>query len=151
MKENFCCRKLQFLDNLIVGLFLFLLPENVDDPVFASVDEIEEYDILGVDLGIKELGITSDEETLRTENIKNNLKKLKRNINVEFLEKLKEVRIEKKAITRLSKVHKRVADIRNNTVHKLTTSLVKAKPKMIVIETLKKNMSKNHKLAKCCS
>ena len=53
-----------------------------------------------------------------------------------------------KAITKLSKIHKRVADIRNDTVHKLTSSLVKTKPKIIVIETLKpKNMSKNHKLA----
>ena len=48
----------------------------------------------------------------------------------------------------MAKVHKRVADIRNDVVHKLTTSLVKAKPKVIVIETLKpKNMSKNYKLA----
>ena len=126
----------------------FLLPENVDDPVFASVDEIEEYDILGVDLGIKELGITSDEETFKNERAyKNNLKKLKK-YQRRVSRKVKGSKNRKKAITRLSKVHKRVADIRNNTVHKLTTSLVKAKPKMIVIETLKpKNMSKNHKLA----
>lgn len=126
----------------------FLLPESVEDPKFTSINEIEECDILGVDLGIKELAITSEGETFENPNAyKKHLMKLKRYQRM-VSRRAKGSKNKQKAITKLSKVHKRVADIRNDTVHKLTTSLVKAKPKIIVIETLKpKNMSKNHKLA----
>ena len=49
---------------------------------------------------------------------------------------------------KVAKLHMKISNIRKDSVYKLTTSLVKTKPKMIVIETLKpKNMSKNHKLA----
>ena len=126
----------------------FLLPKTVEDPKFATLNEIEECDILGVDLGIKELAITSEGETFENPKAyKKHLMKLKRYQRM-VSRRAKGSNNKKKAITKLSKVHKRVADIRNDAVHKLTTSLVKAKPKIIVIETLKpKNMSKNHKLA----
>ena len=126
----------------------FLLPETVEDPVLAPINEIEECDILGVDLGIKELAITSEGETFENPKAyKKHLMKLKRYQRM-VSRRAKGSNNKKKAITKLSKVHKRVADIRNDAVHKLTSSLVKAKPKIIVIETLKpKNMSKNHKLA----
>ena len=126
----------------------FLLAETVDDPELASIEAIEECDILGVDLGIKELAITSEGETFENPKAyKQHLMKLKRYQKM-VARRQKGSKNKQKAITKLSKVHKRVADIRNDTVHKLTTSLVKTKPKIIVIETLKpKNMSKNHKLA----
>lgn len=126
----------------------FLLPETVEDPKFATVNEIEECDILGVDLGIKELAITSEGETFENPKAyKKHIQRLKKYQRM-VSRRAKGSKNKQKAITRLSKVHKRVADIRNDTVHKLTTSLVRTKPKIIVIETLKpKNMSKNHKLA----
>jgi len=126
----------------------FLLKDGVDSPELASVESIEECDILGVDLGIKELAITSEGETFENPKAyKKHLAKLKRYQRM-VSRRAKCSKNKQKAITRLSRVHKRVADIRNDTVHKLTTSLVKTKPKVIVIETLKpKNMSKNHKLA----
>lgn len=126
----------------------FLLPETVDDPRFATLNEIEECDILGVDLGIKELAITSEGETFENPKAyKKHLQRLKKYQRMVSRRKPKSNN-RKKTIAKLSRVHKRAADIRNDTVHKLTTSLVKAKPKIIVIETLKpKNMSKNHKLA----
>ena len=126
----------------------FLLPETVEDPKFANLNEIEECDILGVDLGIKELAITSEGEIFENPKAyKKHLMKLKRYQRM-VSRRAKGSNNKKKAITKLSRVHKRVADIRNDAVHKLTSSLVKTKPKIIVIETLKpKNMSKNHKLA----
>ena len=126
----------------------FLLPETVDVPELASIEEIEECDILGVDLGIKELAITSEGETFENPKAyRKHLAKLKRYQRM-VSRRAKGSKNKKKAITKLSRVHKRVADIRSDAVHKLTTSLVKTKPKIIVIETLKpKNMSKNHKLA----
>jgi len=133
----------------------FLLPETIEDPVLASIESIEECDILGVDLGIKELAITSEGETFENPKAyKKHLQRLKKYQRM-VSRRAKGSNNKKKAITKLSRVHKRVADIRNDTVHKLTssltnsnTSLVRTKPKIIVIETLKpKNMSKNHKLA----
>ena len=126
----------------------FLLPETAEDPKFAPLNEIEECDILGVDLGIKELAITSEGETF--ENPKAYKKHLQRLKHCQRMvsRRQKGSNNRKKAVTRLARVHKRVADIRTDAVHKLTTSLVRTKPKIIVIETLKpKNMSKNHSLA----
>ena len=73
----------------------FFIKEDVELPELSSIETIEENDIVGVDLGIKELGITSDGETFKNERAyKNNLKKLK-SINVEFLERLKVLIIER--------------------------------------------------------
>ena len=126
----------------------FFIKEDVELPELSSIETIEENDIVGVDLGIKELGITSDGETFKNERAyKNNLKKLKK-YQRRVSRKVKGSNNRKKSIKRLSKLHMKISNIRKDSVHKLTTSLVKAKPKMIVIETLKpKNMSKNHKLA----
>ena len=45
-------------------------------------------------------------------------------------------------------MYRRITNIRSDAAHKMTTSLVKDKPKILVIESLRpKNMSKNHKLA----
>jgi putative transposase len=126
----------------------FILHEEIEVPELSPINEIEEGDILGVDLGIKELAITSEGETFENPKAyKSHLIKLQRYQRM-VSRRVKGSNNRKKAITRLTKVHKKIADIRNDTVHKLTASLVKAKPKVLVIETLKpKNMSKNHKLA----
>ena len=126
----------------------FFIKEDIETPELSQLEDISINDILGVDLGIKELAITSEGDTFKNPKAyKSHLKKLQRYQRM-VSRRIKGSNNRKKAITRLSRVHKRVADIRNDTVHKLTSSLVKAKPKAIVIETLKpKNMSKNHKLA----
>ena len=113
-----------------------------------SLNSIESKDIIGVDLGIKELAITSEGQVFNNPKAyAQHQRKLKRYQRMVSRRK-KGSNNKKKAITKLSRIHKKIADIRNDAVHKLTTSLVKAKPKMIVIESLKpKNMSKNHKLA----
>ncbi len=125
----------------------FFLKEG-DVPALVDLSQTDSSDILGVDLGIKELAITSDGQTFENPKAyQKYLKRLKR-CQRRVSRKKKGSNNRKKAVTRLAKVHKKVSDVRNDTIHKLTTSLVKTKPKMIVIETLKpKNMSKNHKLA----
>ena len=126
----------------------FLLKEDVALPELASFNEINECDILGVDLGIKELAITSEGETFSNPKAyKSHLQKLQR-YQRRVSRQQKDSNNKKKAITKLARMHRRIGSIRADAVHKLTTSLVKAKPKVIVIETLKpKNMSKNHSLA----
>lgn len=126
----------------------FFIKETEELPTLPATNEITESDIVGVDLGIKELAITSDGQTFENPRAyKSKLKKLQK-YQRRVSRKQKGSKNRKKAVMRLSRVHKQISDIRNDAVHKLTTSLVKAKPKMLVIETLKpKNMSKNHKLA----
>ena len=126
----------------------FLLKEDVELPQLSTIEDINTTDILGIDLGIKELAITSEGETFSNPKAyKQHLMKLKR-YQRRVARKQKGSKNKQKAITRLARVHKRISDIRTDCIHKLTTSLVKTKPKIIVIETLKpKNMSKNHKLA----
>jgi len=128
----------------------FLLREEVDGMNKPSLDEItdDEYDVIGVDLGIKDLAITSYGETFHNPKAyKNKIQRLKR-YQRSVSRKKKGSNNKKKAIIRLSRIHKQVADIRNDACHKMTTSVVKIKPKVIVIESLKpKNMSKNRKLA----
>ena len=127
-----------------------LLREEVADVKKATWDEItdDEYDVIGVDLGIKDLAITSYGETFHNPKAyKQKIQRLKR-YQRSVSRKKKGSKNKKKAILKLSRIHKQVADIRNDATHKMTTSVVKIKPKVLVIESLKpKNMSKNRKLA----
>jgi putative transposase len=117
-------------------------------PTLPNINTINNNEVLGVDLGIKELAITSDGQVFENPKAyKKNLKKLKK-YQRRMDRKVKGSNNRQKAKLKLAKVHKRVVDIRNDNIHKMTTSLVKTKPKMIVVENLKvKNMVKNHKLA----
>lgn len=128
----------------------FLLREEVVDVNKSALDEItdDEYDVIGVDLGIKDLAITSYGETFHNPKAyKQKIQRLKRYQRM-VSRKKKGSNNKKKAILKLSRIHKQVADIRNDACHKMTTSVVKIKPKVLVIESLKpKNMSKNRKLA----
>lgn len=128
----------------------FLIKTDVPEIIKPSMDEItdDEYDVVGIDLGIKDLAITSYGEVFHNPKAyKSKLRKLKRYQRM-VSRKQTGSNNKKNAIERLSRVHKQVADIRNDACHKMTTSVVKTKPKMIVIESLKpKNMSRNRKLA----
>ena len=128
----------------------FMLREEANGIQKAKLSEItdDEYDVIGVDLGIKDLAITSYGETFHNPKAyKQKLMRLKR-YQRSVSRKKKGSNNKKKAIVRLSRIHKQVADIRNDACHKMTTSVVKIKPKVLVIESLKpKNMSKNRKLA----
>jgi putative transposase len=126
----------------------FLLKnEGISQPK-PSIADITENDIVGVDLGCKELAITSDAEIFdNPKAYRKRLKKLKR-MSRWVSRKQKGSSNRKKAKYKLAKLHKKIGDIRKDVTHKMTTSLAKAKPKMIVIESLKpKNMVKNHNLA----
>ena len=128
----------------------FLLKENVEDVTLPAYGEItdDEFDVIGLDLGIKDLGITSYGENFHNPKAyKKHQQRLKR-YQRSLSRKKKGSRNRAKAKAKVAKLHMRVANIRKDAVHKMTTSLVKTKPKVLVIEGLKpKNMSKNRKLA----
>ena len=122
-----------------------------------------ETEPIGIDLGIKDLAIISTGEvykninkTRKVRRLSKRLKRLQRKASRHY-EKMKkkggETRCKSKNLRKLEnlirKTHKKLENIRTNFIHQITTSLVKAKPKYIVIEDLNiSGMMKNKHLSK---
>ena len=107
--------------------------------------------IVGVDLGIKTLATCSDSEVFENPKaLGKNLKRLKK-LGRLVSRKKKGSKNRRKAADRLSKFHKKISDIRKDTIHKITSHLTKTKS-MVVIEDLNvSGMMKNHCLARAIS
>lgn len=118
--------------------------------------------ILAIDLGIKQLAIVNIEgldipninKTRAVKTLEKKLKRLQRQCSRKYEMNKKGVCYQKtkniaKLELRIKKLHRKLKNIRNNHIHKATNKMVKAKPKMIVMEDLKvSNMMKNRHLAK---
>ncbi|NES03764.1 MAG: IS200/IS605 family element transposase accessory protein TnpB [Okeania sp. SIO2F4] len=107
----------------------------------------KERDIIGVDVGINALATCSDGTKFANvkayKQAKKRLTRYQRRVN----EKEPGSKNRAKAIKKLARLHKRVADIRADALHKVTTWLAK-NHSTIVIENLNvSGMLKNHKLA----
>ena len=130
---------------------------------------------IGIDLGVKELAIVSNEDASRTKFYKNINKsaevrrlekKLKREqrkasrkleANTRSHDKnrrpiwkrpLRECRNIQRQNNKIQLLHKKLTDIRNNYLHQTTAEIVKTKPSQIVMEDLNvKGMMKNKHLA----
>ncbi len=118
-------------------------------------------EIIGIDVGVKNLATCSNEMTYeninRTEAVKKLEKKLHRlqrklskkyELNKEGRKFVKTSNIEKLE-KRIRLLHRKLSNIRNNHLHQATTKIVKAKPSRLVVETLNiKDMMKNKHLSK---
>ena len=107
--------------------------------------------IVGVDLGLKELAITSDNQHFTNPKhftkSQKKLAKLKRKLS----RKSKGSNNREKARIKVARLHEHVSNQRLDNAHKMTTSLVRDYD-LIAIETLMpKNMVKNRRLAKAIS
>jgi putative transposase len=107
--------------------------------------------VVGVDLGIKDLAVTSD--GMRFANPKH-LKKAKKRLRLaqrKVSRRVKGSKNRRKAITKLSRIHYKVGNQRKDTLHKITTIIAKS-AKVVVIEDLNvSGMVKNHNLAAAIS
>ena len=104
-------------------------------------------DVVGVDLGIHHLATCSDGKVFENPKPYRKARKRLARLQRRLSRKQKGSANRKKAVTQLARAHKRVADIRQDILHKLTTYLAK-KYRVVVIEDLQvKNLLKNHKLA----
>ena len=103
---------------------------------------------VGIDLGITSLATLSDSTKIQAPKpLKNKLKKLQR-LSKSLSRKQKGSNNREKAKTKLSRLHYKIACIRKDYLHKLTTQLVKSYD-VICIENLNvKGMVKNRKLAR---
>lgn len=116
---------------------------------------------IGIDLGIKDLAICSDEhryqninKTQRVKKLEKRKRRLQRSISRKYEENkkggsyCKTSNIIKSEKDLLKLIH-RLANIRQNYLHQTTTEIVKTKPSYIVLEDLNvKGMMKNKHLSK---
>ena len=112
--------------------------------------------IVGVDVGIRELAVTSDgvfyENINKTASVRKVEKRLKR-LQRRASKKHKKGTLKSKHLLKLEgkirKQHRRLANIRTNHVHQATAEIVKSKPSRIVMETLNiRGMMKDKHMAK---
>ncbi|NEQ37901.1 MAG: IS200/IS605 family element transposase accessory protein TnpB, partial [Okeania sp. SIO3I5] len=103
--------------------------------------------IIGVDVGINTLATCSDGTTYANVKAYKQSKKRRTRYQRRVNKKEPGSKNRAKALKKLAKIHKKVADIRADALHKLTTWLAK-NHSVIVIEDLNvSGMLKNHKLA----
>lgn len=124
-------------------LFVSVLAQEDD-----SVPSIPINQIIGVDLGIKELAATSNNEIFANPSpLRKNLKKL-RILSRNHSRKKPNSKNKEKARQKLAKLHYHIANIRKDTLHKATSKLIDEN-QVIVLEDLKvSNMLKNDKLSR---
>ena len=111
---------------------------------------------IGVDLGVKDLAITSNgrvfENTNKTTNVKETTKKLKREqrkLSRKLLKKGESNNNRKKQILKVQKLHRKLRNKRTEYVRFVVNSLVSISPKFITIENLNvSGMLKNQHLSK---
>lgn len=119
----------------------------VDGDLLREVNK-PKNDIIGLDLGIKDFIVTSDNQ--KYENLKlrrNNEKKLKK-LNQKLSKKQKGSSNKNKARIKLAKFHNKLNNKKENYLHTVTNQLLNEN-QVIVIEDLNvKGMMKNHCLAK---
>ena len=118
-------------------------------------------DIVGIDLGVKSMAVTSQGEVFDNPNHDGNCKKLLNRIR--FLQRRLNRKYEKnkdknghviktrniiKLERKISKLWKRVSDYRQNARHQFTSAISNTRPKVVVVEDLNtKGMMSNKKMA----
>lgn len=117
----------------------------------SKVENIDQKPVVGVDLGIKTLATLSDGKVFEAikpyKKHKRKLKILQRRLSKKFIKDKPASKNYKKAQQKVAKLHQRIANVRKDYTHKLTSYLAKNHSE-IVVETLNvKGMSKNHRLA----
>lgn len=119
---------------------------------FTPIKTNKPFKSVGVDLGIKTLATLSDGKIFTNlkpyKNVKKKLRKQQKEVSRRYVKNAKnQSKNYKKSVLKLSKIHAKIANIRKDCLHKITTYLAKSY-ETVAIEDLKvSNMVKNHKLA----
>jgi putative transposase len=104
--------------------------------------------VIGVDIGIKSLAVDSDGAVFENQKHLAAAQKNLRRLNRWLARKQKGSKNWHKAKRKLARLHMRIANLRADAIHKLTTRLA-GNASIIALETLNvRGMLKNHKLAR---
>ena len=114
--------------------------------------EIQEYEhtgeVIGIDLGIKDLVIDSNGNKYSNPKYLNKVEKKIKHLQRLYSKKKKDSKNQEKTRLKLAIAHEKLSNKRKDNLHKLTTKLIKEND-IICIENLNiKGMTKNHHLAK---
>lgn len=132
------------------------ISQNPSGKYFVSICctdvEILQYEstgaTIGIDLGLKDFAITSDGQKFQNHQFLRQSEKKLAKAQRALSRKSKGSKNRNKARIKVAQLYERVANQRNDSLHKLSTQFVKDYD-IICIEDLRvKNMIKNHKLAK---
>jgi putative transposase len=106
------------------------------------------HDLVGVDLGVKTLATLSTGEVF--EGAKSYRKSEAKLSRLQSLNRHQEIGSKnwKKAQRKIARLHRKIANIRKDVLHKLTTYLAKNHSKIVIEDLNVKGMLANHKLAK---
>lgn len=146
-------RKLTKIDGRIINTTVL---KETNNKYYVSVvfeEEINEKEIIpnkivGLDLGIKDLVITSDGEKYDNKKVIQKYEKKIKRKQRELSRKTKGSNNYYKAKQKLARLYTKIKNTRNYTIHKITKEITDNND-IIVTETLNiKNMVKNHKIAK---
>ena len=113
-----------------------------------QITQLNQIDIVGIDLGLKEFAVTSDGEIFETPKLYRNKAKKLRRLQQKHSKKQKASKNKEKARKQLKKLHTKIANQRSDFTHKASSLIVK-NYKLIGVENLNiKGMMKNKHLAK---
>ncbi len=114
--------------------------------------EQEEYEhtgqVIGIDIGIKDLAICSDGAKFDNPKYQQKLEKKISHLNRLYSKKTKGSKNQEKARLRLAIAHEKLCNKRKDNLHKITTKLIKENDVICIENLAVKNMMKNHRLAK---
>ena len=130
-----------------------ILVENEDKaPSVIQQSVNDESDVLGIDMGVKELCTCSDGTVFENNRyLTKSEKRLKRE-QKKLSRKKKGSSNRNKQRIKVARVHKKIANQRKDVVEKATAEIAGKSHAAVAVETLNvKGMQKNHHLAKCVS
>jgi putative transposase len=111
----------------------------------------ENQAVVGIDLGIKSLvTLSTGEQVLAPKPLKQDLKKLRR-LNRRVARMQKGSMNRQKVVRRLARLHYRIACVRNDALHKLTTGLVQRFGTVVIEDLNVRGMVRNRRLSRAIS
>ena len=114
----------------------------IDDPTDNKLKPIKKQ--IGIDLGISSLFTTSDGQKVANPKYFNKLYKKLRLAQKSLSRKVKGSKNREKARVQVARIQAKIADIRRDHTHKLTTQLICENQTIAVEDLAVKNMVKNH-------
>ncbi|MEO0040635.1 MAG: hypothetical protein RL329_83 [Bacteroidota bacterium] len=123
-------------------------------PHRKAIPKIDNQAIIGVDLGIKTLATLSDGQTIANlrpyRQHKRKLRLAQRQASKKYIKGKNNKNQSKnyqKAQAKVAKIHYKIACIRKDTLHQVTTQLAKNHSEVVIEDLNVKGMSRNHKLS----
>lgn len=107
--------------------------------------------VVGIDMGLKSFAITSDGVEYPNHKFLAKSQKKLAHFQRQLSRKAKGSKRREKARVKVARLQEHIANQRNDTLHKLSTTLIRENDVICIEDLAPKNMVKNHKLAKSIS